>query len=90
MHNNPFTDVERPVFTNCPDNGTLYISPLTAPNFTKPEVTDNADVASIEVSPSTFRPNQVLKTGLNVTYTAKDHANNTAECVVVIMMKGEN
>ena len=66
------------------------MSRFTAPNFVVPNATDNSgSYSSIVVSPPYFFPSLAVSQDMNVTYTATDHFNNSADCLVVITIKGE-
>ncbi|XP_013380053.1 sushi, von Willebrand factor type A, EGF and pentraxin domain-containing protein 1-like [Lingula anatina] len=83
-------DRESPVFTFCPGPFTVAkLSELFTMPF--PNATDNSGmIRDIQVSPVDFHGYGMwIEQDMNVTYTAYDHANNTATCVVNIRLKDQ-
>lgn len=82
------TDVEKPVFTNCPTE-VILTQVHKSPGFPVPVAQDNSGaIASTRTSPTNFSPFIPVSTDLEVTYFATDHASNTATCVINIKIQG--
>jgi hypothetical protein len=72
-------DVIPPTFTNCPADISITTALTSAPaTWTAPTATDNCTTPSVS---SNFSSGQTFPLGTtNVIYTAKDSANNIAQC----------
>ncbi|XP_041379087.1 uncharacterized protein LOC121391570 [Gigantopelta aegis] len=80
-------DTTPPQFTNCPTSD-ISIDSLDVPGFALPVAQDNSKlVVSINVTPENFDPKKPVKNATTVTYTATDGENNSADCVIQIILK---